>query len=263
VNRWLLNTFTTWELAIIVVGGFVLFAIVGLFVTEKIAPGLRRGDINDVAGVILGVLAAIYGIVLALVIVSLFDDFHKAKSDIRTEASAVAMVYLDSRGFAPPVAAALKKEIGDYVYDVRTGEWKALSHGAESEKAQGDLDRMYRTLQSYQPNTLSQRAFYSEVVARVNDLMTARRERLTDAEEGIPTTFAILLLLGAFLTLGFTFLFGVKDIRIHTALAVSLALLIGFNLLVALELDYPFSGQVTVSSSPFTTGALAEFANSK
>ena len=263
MNRWLLNTFTTWELALIVVGGFVVFAIVGLFVTEKLAPGLRRGEINDVAGVILGVLAAIYGIVLALVIVSLFDDFHKTKSDIRTEAGALEMVYRDSRGFSPPVADAIKQHVSDYIAIVQTQEWRDLSHGRENEQAWNELDGLYTLLQNYQPTTISQRVFYTEVVQRVNDLMAARRERLNDAEEGIPSTFAVLILFGAFLTLGFTFLFGVKDFRLHSAMAIAVAILIGFNLLVALELDYPFSGQLSVSSSPYSSGALAEFAGAK
>jgi hypothetical protein len=263
VNRWLLNTFTTWELAIIVVGGFVLFAVVGLLVTERFAPGLRRGEINDVAGVILGVLAAIYGIVLALVIVSLFDDFHKTKSDIRTEASTLEMVYRDSRGFSPPVADAIKQHISDYIAIVQNQEWRDLSHGRESEEAWNELDGLYTILQNYQPTNISERVFYTEVVQRVNDLMSARRERLTDAEEGIPSTFAFLILFGAFLTLGFTFLFGVKNFRLHSAMAIAVAILIGFNLLVALELDYPFSGQVSVSSLPYSTGSLAQFAGGK
>jgi hypothetical protein len=209
------------------------------------------------------VLAAIYGIVLALVIVSLFDDFHKTKADIRTEASALAMVYRDSRGFSPPVAEAIRQHIGAYVFTVQNQEWRDLSHGRESEAAWNELNALYSILQNYQPQTISQRVFYTEVVQRVNDLMAARRERLNDAEEGIPTTFAVLLLLGAFLTLGFTFLFGVKDFRLHGAMAIAMAVLIGFNLLVALELDYPFSGQVHVSSSPYSTGDLAEFAGTR
>ena len=260
MNRWLLNTFTTWELGLIVVGGFILFAILGLVFFERYAPSLRRGEINDVAGVILGVLAAIYGIVLALVIVSLFDDFHQAKADIRTEASALAMVYEDSRGFSPPVALEIKQHIGRYIVLVQNQEWRDLAHGQESPAAWNEIDSLYKILQSYEPKTISQRAFYSEVVGRVNDLMAARRERLNDAEEGIPSTFAVLLLFGAFLTLGFTFLFGVKDVRLHGAMAMAMAALIGLNLFVALELDYPFSGQISVSPAPYTQGALESFA---
>ena len=261
MNRWLLNTFTTWELGLIVVGGFILFAIVGLVLIERFAPELRAGEVNDVAGVILGVLAAIYGIVLALVIVSLYDDFRATKEDIRNEATSLAQVYQDSRGFSPPVAAAVRQDIAGYIDAVQNEEWNDLSHGRESERAWRHINELYRVLQAYQPQTLSQRAFYSDVVNRVNMLMEARRERLNDAENGIPPTFAVLLVGGAFLTLAFTFLFGVRSFRLHGLMAVAVAALIGFNLLVALELDLPFSGQVRVSPAPFTQGSLSTFAN--
>jgi hypothetical protein len=263
VNRWLLNTFTTWELWIIVVGGFVLFAVIGLILFERFLPKLREGEVNDVAGVILGVLAAIYGIVLAFVIVSLYDDFRTTKDDIRTEASAVAMVYRDTRGFSPPVAQAIKANIGDYIVTVRGQEWRDLRHGDESTRAWNDLTKLYVIMQHYTPKTEPQRVFYAEAVGRVNDLMAARRERLNDAEEGIPPTFEVLLIGGALLMLVFTFVFGVKSFRLHAAMVVAVALLIGFNLLVALVLDFPFSGQVSVSSSPFEQGALAVFAPGK
>ena len=99
MNRWLLNTFTTWELGFIVVGGFILFAVVGLVVFERLAPDLRQGEVNDVTGVILGVLAAIYGIVLAFVIVSLYDDLMALNpSPVAALNRAVAIAMIDGAG---------------------------------------------------------------------------------------------------------------------------------------------------------------------
>lgn len=259
MNRWLLNTFTTWELGLIIVGGFVLLAVVGLYGFKRLLPRIAEEEINDVAGVILGVLAAIYGIVLAFVIVSLYDDFHKTAGDVRTEASALSMVYRDTRGFAPPVAAKLKLELGDYIQAVTGEEWRAMANGRESERAWSDLASVYSTLQAYQPQTTSQKDWYQETLVRVNNLVAARRERLNDAEEGIPPTFEVLLVGGALLVLAFTFVFGVRSARLHAAMAVAVAALLGFNLLVALVLDFPFSGQVTVSNAPYTTGGLAVF----
>lgn len=74
MNRSLLNTFATWELGFIIVGGFALLAVASLLVVRRWVPSLQEAGENEVAGVILGVIAAIYGIVLAFVIVSLFED---------------------------------------------------------------------------------------------------------------------------------------------------------------------------------------------
>ena len=259
MNRYLLNTFTTLELGLIIVGGFVLLAVVGLLITRRLIPSLQVSGENEIAGVILGVLAAIYGIVLAFVIVSLFEDFKKTQGDVRTEASALSKVYRDSQAFSPLEAKRVKTAVGDYIYDVVHQEWHAMSHGHESEKAWADLAALYTVLRTYEPVTTSQQAFYSETVARINDVTGARRERLNDNEESLPLTFEILLVGGAILLLAFTFLFGMKSARLHATMVVSVAVLLGFNLLLALVLDYPFSGQVVVSNSSFTTGGLAVF----
>lgn len=82
MNRWLLNNLATWELGVLIVGGFLLVALVGMKVTWRWLPTLREGESNDVAGVILGVLAAVYGIVLAFVIVALYEEYRQAGSDV-------------------------------------------------------------------------------------------------------------------------------------------------------------------------------------
>lgn len=259
MNRDLLNTFTTWQLGLIIVGGFVLLGLAGLAVVRRLLPNLQEAAENEVAGVILGVLAAIYGIVLAFVIVSLFEDFRKAGSDVRTEATALSKVYRDSQAFAPAGARRVRTAVGSYIYIVQRDEWPAMAHGRESEGAWRALASIYSALRSYTPVTDSQKIWYTETVARVDDLTGARRERLNDNEESLPLTFEVLLVGGAVLLLLFTFFFSVRSARMHAVLVMAVAALLGFNLLLALVLDFPFSGKVVVSSQPFTQGGLASF----
>jgi Na+/phosphate symporter len=261
VNRYLLNTLTTWQLGLIIVGGFVLLGLAGLAVVRRWLPSLREAGENEVAGVILGVLAAIYGIVLAFVIVSLFEDFRKAGGDVRIEASALSKVYRDSQAFAPAGALRVRTAIGDYIYIVQHDEWSAMAHGRESEAAWRALASIYAALRSYAPATDTQKIWYTEAIARVNDVTGARRERLNDNEESLPLTFEILLVGGAVLLLLFTFFFSMRNARVHAAMVIAVAVLLGFNLMLALVLDFPFSGQVVVSKQPFTRGGLAPFAS--
>jgi len=259
VNRWLLNNFSTWELGLMIVGGFVLLALVGFQLTRRWMPSLRDTHSNDITGVILGVLAVVYGIVLAFVIVALYEEFRQAGADVRTEATALSEVYRDSQAFSPPAAAGVKTAVGDYIHAVVVDEWPAMRTGKESDAAWRALTGIYRSVERYTPVTQVQKTFYSEVVVRVNDLAGARRERLNDSEESLPSTFDVLLVCGAVLLLVTTFLFGTQNPRLHQVLTVAVAVLIGFNLLLALALDYPFSGQVAVSNNAFTQGALADF----
>ena len=259
MNRWLLNNLATWELGLLIVGAFVLVALVGLWLTWRWLPTLGDGESNDVAGVILGVLAAVYGIVLAFVIVALYEEYRTANNDVRTEATALSKVYRDSQAFGPAGRIAVKTAVGTYIKSVVTDEWPKLKHGQESKESWTALAGIYKAVGSYEPKTVDQKTFYTEAVGRVDELAGARRQRLNDAEESLPTTFDVLLVGGAFLLLGVTFVFGTRNRRLHLVLTVSVAVLLGFNLLLALALDYPFSGSVAVSTHPFTQDALGDF----
>jgi len=259
VQRWLLNNFTTWELALIIIGGIILIALLGLWAIRRWLPGLRDREHNDITGVILGVLAVVYGIVLAFVIVALYEESRAASADVRLEATALSEIYRDSRAFSPAAARRVKAAVGDYDYAVVVKEWPAMRDGRESQQSWNALNHIYATVQSYTPKTEVQRDYYGAVTARVDNLAGARRERLNDAEGSLPTIFVILLIVGALILLFTTFLFGSENPLLHTILSLLVAILVGLSLLVALVLDYPFSGEVSVSNSAFTRGALSDF----
>lgn len=261
VSRALLNDFTTWELGAIIVGAFVGLGLAGLWLARRLRLHAGLSASNDVTGVILTVLAAIYGVVLAFAVVALYEEFRATTADVHKEATTLALVYRDSRDFPAPAAAAMRRDIGAYIDTVGREEWPALAQGHDSARAWAEIPPIYRTLIAYEPRTEGQRVFYDETVRTVGAFVDARRERISDAESALPTPFVILLVGGGILVLGGCMAFEIDNRRLHGVLTVSVAVLIGFSLLLTLTLEYPFSGEVSVSPSVFHQGALADFAS--
>jgi hypothetical protein len=258
VTRWLLNTFPTWALAVILVGGFVLLAVGGLWLVRRIAPEARRAEANDFAGVMAGVIAAVYGVFLAFAIVALYDEFHEADAAVRTEAAALTRVASNAAGLPPLEAERMRSAVLTYRDTVVTAEWRAMEEGRASEDAWDALERLYGVLHRFEPRSEREAALYDASVGAVNELVDARRSRLHGAEATLPSTVMLLLFGGGVLTLGFTLVFGVPRPELQTGMAVSLAVLLGFSLLVALLLDHPFSGGVAISAAPFGEDALRD-----
>lgn len=254
--RWLLNTFPTWAIAFIVVGVLVLLTLAGLRMVRRVLPEGRPGDVNDYAGVMASVIAAFYGVVLAFAIVALYEEFHEAEQDVRTESVILARIVRDSAALPPAAAERVRTAVRDYRNAVVGPEWVAMEKGEHSDTAWRKLDGIYAAVARYEPRGERESAFYGEAVAAVNELVEARRARLHAAEASLPGILMVLLIGGAILTLGFTLVFGVSNRRLHTVMAVSLAVLLGFSLLVAFVLDHPFSGDVSVSGEPYHEGAL-------
>ncbi|MBV8080422.1 MAG: DUF4239 domain-containing protein [Actinobacteria bacterium] len=255
-DRWLLNTFSTPVLVIFVTGAFVICAVVGLFVVQRLWPHLRKGENNDVAGFLLALVAVLYGIVLGFIVIALYERFNAAQDNVQAEATSLSQLYRDTLGFPAPVETKIKSLIEDYSYDVRTNEWNLMKHGKESELSSERVVELERTLEDFQPKTQSEIIYANQAANKVNDLVSDRRTRLSQSEDALPGVFQVLLIGGAIITVFFLYFFGMEDRRSQVALVAATAALIGFSLALALVLDYPFAGQVSVSNSAFHAGIL-------
>lgn len=130
-----------------------------------------------------------------------------------------------------------------------------MKKGGSSVEAWHKIDRIYVSMRDAR-STASSDPFYGQTLSRLNDLVVARRVRLDDANLSLPVVFQILLVLGAILAISTTFYFKPFGERIQIAMIGAASLLIGTAMLVALVLDYPYSGSVAVSSAPFATKSL-------
>ncbi|MBA3718399.1 MAG: hypothetical protein H0W87_09255 [Actinobacteria bacterium] len=75
------------------------------------AGHLRSREFNATIGNFASVVQALFGLTLALVIVTMFQDFRSAQSGIRAEAIALAELARSANAFPPPVSSELRGEI--------------------------------------------------------------------------------------------------------------------------------------------------------
>jgi Protein of unknown function (DUF4239) len=256
--RTLLNTFPTWLLAIVTVCGAVGVSLGGLALARRRFPELEHHGSNDLVGVVVGVLAAVLGILLGFVTVSVYQDFTDAEATVQRESTEVIQLYSDSFAFEPSAARSVAREIKSYLAAVRFSEWESMREGDAQPRA-GDkhVADLYRVLQAYEPDTRTRVAFYADAVARLNDIVDARRARLTAASEEMPAAFRTVLWLGVALLIASMYLLATSNRRLQAIMVVSVAVLTSFNLLIVVALDHPFSGDISVSNQPFDEGRLA------
>ena len=255
-DRWLLNHVPTWGIVLLIVGVFVLVAIVGHLIVRRRVPNVVDGEFNEVAGFVLALASVLYGIVLGFAIVAIYEDFRSAQDNVRAEATSLSQVYRDTLGFPAPVRTHVDTLIEDYSVTVRRDEWRLMKTGGESDRAWSDMLALERTLEGWNPTTISQQVYDEQAATKVNDLVSERRVRLSQAEDALPTIFQLLLLGGSFLTIGFLYFFGMRSARAQVVMIGAVAALLGFSISLALVLSFPFSGEVSISNAVFHQGAL-------
>src|SRR5439155_19409686 len=129
----------------------------------------------------LGVVATLFGLLLAFVVVLAFQSYGDAADNARAEADALAQVVRDSRAFSPADRRRVDGAVGGYVRAVVNDEWPRLRNGDDSARAWAAFDGVYRAMQTVEPSTPAAHAFYDDAVSRLNDALAARRSRVTDA----------------------------------------------------------------------------------
>jgi len=257
-DRWLLNHLNTFELGLLIVGGGIFFAVIGLLLVRRFVPPEVQIDNNEVGGVLLGLLGAFYGIVLGFAIVVLFEDFRSADESVKDETTALARLYRSTDLFPSQDRQNVGRAIAQYRDAVRDLEWPLMRTGGESLRAHNKFGELYTQIEDVTPRTHDQEVFYDEAVQSLTELVSARRTRLNAATEVLPTPFQVLLLGGAGVVLLFLYFFGMKNVWAHVAMVAGVAGVLAFSLLLVLLLAFPFSGDVTVSNAPFKLGIVGQ-----
>jgi hypothetical protein len=254
MSRWLLNTFPTWELVLLVVGGFVVVGVGGFLLMRRFVPSLGTNADGRSLSSAFGISSGLFSFVLAFTIGQLYTNYTRANADAKQEASILAQVLRTSEGL-PGVGVTIRRDALDYAREVRAHEWALMEHGRSSVRAWQAIDRIYGTLERARA-TSGANPFYSQTLTRMNDLVVARRTRLDDSNLSLPTVFQVMLLFGAVLALSTTFYFKPFGEGLQVVMIGAASALVGTAMLVALMLDYPYSGSIAVPSAPFKVATL-------
>lgn len=260
VGIWLLNNFRTLTLAGLLGGGAVLVAVLGALLVRRTHSRVTEGKYNDMVGVVLSMYAAIYGIILAFVVVAEWEALNDAETNVAAEASQTAEVLRDASAFPPEQERKVAYAVGEYVHAIVEKQWPLMREGRpDPGLTNHEVVALYQVFQAYEPRTKAEKAYYEQSVATLGEVAQARRTRLADAQQSLPSLLNVLIYGGALVMLPLTLLYGIKSLRAQLMFVISVAGLIGVSLLLCLTMDYPYAGDLAVSPAPFKEGVLAQF----
>jgi ABC-type transport system involved in cytochrome bd biosynthesis fused ATPase/permease subunit len=246
-------------LVLIVVVLVVGLTMLGVLLVRRFVPATKDGFEADVSSQLLSVIATLFGLLLAFVVVLTFQAYGDAGANTRQEAAGIAQIVRDSHAFSPADQAAVSTASGTYVRAVVYDEWPQLRNGGSSARAAAAVDDLYRAMQQVKPATAAASVFYQDAVERLNDVLSARRNRLADAAGGLSAPIVWLILLGSVIILGYASLVGSRSALFHAVSAGAIALLVGFSLVVLIAYNYPYAGSLAIGTSPYRSGILAQY----
>ena len=252
------------------VGGVCLAALAGLELVQRLVPAASRRRHNDVAGFIYAALGVIYAVLLALVVIAVWEEYGAASDTAEQEANAVAEIFWLAHRLPEPEGSRLQELARSYGRVVADEEWPLMAQGQPPlmKEVQGTppgwviVDDIRANLQGFEPRTPADEQLYAEGLDQVQRLADARRMRLVAAEEGIPGVLWAVLVFGGAAAIGFTYLFGLESTWAHRLMVMTLAGVIGLVLFTIGALEHPFSGGARIGTDAFEL-VLERFETSK
>jgi hypothetical protein len=236
---------------LIVLASVVLFTGVALGVRrllERVSRDHPRENHHVVAGQLMPGLCAIFGIIAGLTLVGQVDNWNRAQDAVAHEAAASArLAWATAEGPARQAHLPLKRFLET---DLGPG-WELTLDDPMPEPLEASIQSLERGVRgaATAPGTTTQAG--AEMLAAIDDLTTARRERVTAQSDHLPDLFVFALFLAglavvvnaAAMTVGRPFT-GRLIVLLVAVVAVDIALVIA--------LWEPFSGAIPVSDRPLT-----------
>lgn len=229
----------------------VAVAVAGLSLAHGLIPvTVRRADLVAV-GAIYAAVYVMFGVTLGFSLLLVWQEYGAARQTAETEAAAVEEVYRLADMLSEPERSRVQDAAVSYVRAVVEEEWPAMERGRSSAKAEALADELRESVQSLDPRTPAEEGIYSASLTNVDDLNEARALRLLDIREGLPPLLWMVLVVGAAVTVSFTFLFGMDTLWLHGMATGALTALVALILYVISVLEYPFDGDVRVGPEAF------------
>ena len=252
-----LYTHPTWEVGLLVIGILTALALVGLYIFHRLVDVNMRHKDTETVGLTYAIVAVVYAVLIAFIVVDVFETFAKGDEIATGEANKLSNLMLDSAGLPPQTAVGVRADLDKYIDIVVKSEWPSQQAGklndAVFEPGWTVLAHLTTQLAVFEPATMGQNVNKGEMLRAMNDLIKERRTRILAAGEHLPTVVWQILLLAGAVAVGYTYLFGARSFRIHMAITGLIAAMIALVFVLIIALDYPFRGEVSVGDDAFVS----------
>ncbi|HEX6708974.1 MAG TPA: hypothetical protein VF068_01465 [Rubrobacter sp.] len=238
-----------WCILVVVVA--VALAVVGLILVQRLVPFSVRESHNATTATMFGALYVVYGLMVGFSAFLVAGQFDTAQKTAESEAGSVEEIYHLAERLPEPERQKIQGLAESYARTVVKDGWPMMARGRSSERAAEIADNLRRGVLDLDPKSGVEQEVYAQGLTLIQDLDEYRALRLLEVREGIPKMLWAVLLVGALITTGCTYLFGMKTPGLHLVMVVAFTIVLALVLFTIRALEYPFDGIVQVGPDAF------------
>jgi len=226
-------------------------SVLGLYIVRILVPLETLKKNHEVAGFTFGVLGAFYGLLLAFVIVAAWERFDRANANVQEEGVALISLYRLSKGYSAPTGRDLQHAIRAYTNRLIEVEWPDMANSkfASIDDSVGTLS-LWQIVATYKPEDSRRSLLLDKSFDQLSKLTEETSLRYLYSKENLPSVVWLVIYAGLFITIGFSYFFGLETFFSQALMCAVFSALLGLTILAILELAHPYQGSVVVSSQP-------------
>lgn len=192
----------------------------------------------------------LYALLLTFATITVWDKFSSAQAAVIDEAaSARAIFFLLSGGSQQEVEA--KESVKDYIKNVIQFGWPQLAVGQDSDIVRESLERLYATSRNLALSETKLAQLAPQVTTHVDNINKARQIRISVCRGIVPPALWLLLIIGAIIMSIYFLFLGGPSILLQSILSSATMIMLQITLLLIINFDHPFGGEISVSTSSY------------
>ena len=228
---------------IMLVVAAVLLALLGLALVRRTVPRDRLARHIDVAGYVYAVIGVIYAVILAQVVIAAWQQYQDARAVADDEANAVLNLARLAQVWPDEDRERVEDALSAYAQHVVDVEWTDMAQNEFDESLHTALIHdLWRAVNEAGVRAEGLDPVYAASLQQLDALDEARRSRVLLGRDRLPEAMTLTLIIGAVVTVGFSYLFAVEEGWIQGLMTASLATLVALLLLLEYQLDTPYGG---------------------
>ncbi|MFE2753592.1 hypothetical protein ACFXGA_16510 [Actinosynnema sp. NPDC059335] len=234
------------------VAGAAVVAAVLAYLIRRYGELEGRSANNEAAGQVFTIVAGLHAVLVAFVLIALFDGVSQADQAAYREADGLVAATWASDALSEETGARVRELSRQYAESVINDEWPGMVEGRDFQSAGwSQLDQLRRVVAEASTDDEWQVDRKTEAANQLWQVYQARQERLDAAGGGVSSVVWLVLVAGSVLTIMLPLLFGGPRIRTHVLIVATLAATITLLLYATYQLQNPFGGGAGVTPDAF------------
>ncbi|GAA2775492.1 hypothetical protein [Saccharopolyspora taberi] len=231
----------------------VLAAALVAYLVRRIGQDEGRPGNNDAAGQVFTIVSGLHAVVVAFVLITLFDTVSSARAGTYDEAESLVAVAWAVDALPGEAGSEVRGLGRDYAGTVVDAEWPQMRGGQDvTGPGWEQLDRLRAAVLAAEADGEWQEERKSEAAARLDEVYEKRQERLNTAfDRSVVAVVWFVLIAGSVICVLLPNLFGGTRMATHIIVVSTLAGALSLLLFAIYQLQNPFGGGSWIEPDAF------------